>query len=140
METEQKELYHALDGTEVLKWALLDAGQKLAEYVEFGKARAYHNPRYTLRLQIEAFDAQQTYIAEDVSVTIEAQKQTNAQDSQAVSPVADRSASDGPVRTPDKVRDRLENGRFKTKKIDGILCDIREEVKKEQIEASKAKK
>jgi len=119
--------YHALDGTELLKWVLLDAGQKLAESSEFSKARAYHNPKYTIHIKIETFDSSVTYVQADSVFKVEGQKTPGDLPPTAKPITLEPSpVSAGPIKAPDEVRDQLQEGRYKTKAVEGTLCDVKE--------------
>jgi len=119
--------YHALDGTELLKWVLLDAGQKLAESSEFSKARAYHNPKYTIHIKIETYDSSVTYVQADSVFKVEGQKTPKDSPPEAKPVTLEPSpVSAGPIKAPDEIRDQLQEGRYKTKAVEGTLCDVKE--------------
>jgi hypothetical protein len=119
--------YHALDGTELLKWVLLDAGQKLAESSEFSKARAYHNPKYTIHIKIETYDSSATYVQADAGFKVEGQKTPGDLPPEAKPVTLEPTPlSTGPIKAPDEVRDQLQDGRYKTKVVEGTLCDVKD--------------
>lgn len=120
--------YHPLDGTEMLKWILLDAGQKLSEFYEFGLAKVYHNPRYTITVKIESFDSGCSYVNSDDTVGVSGQKTPQPENNQVID-LIEKVVVEGPVTQPDKIRDQIKAGRYKTKQVSGILCDIKEEMK-----------
>jgi hypothetical protein len=121
--------YHPLDGVEILKWILQDAGQKLREFADFARHRAYHNPKYTLALTIETFDATGKYVSADQKTLAAGEKFTINPDPEGemvkiIPPIV----SEGPLLTPDAARDAIREGKYQTKKEGGVLCDVKESV------------
>lgn len=130
-------LYHPLDGTELLKWVLLDAGQKLAQSSEFSKAMAYHNPKYTLHIKVECYDSTAKFVNNDLNYKVEGQKlEAQLPDGSKKVILEPEKVETGPIMEPDSIRDTIKEGRYTTKKVGGILCDIKEEKKDEKSEKS----
>jgi hypothetical protein len=119
--------YHPLDGVELLKWILQDSGQKLREYSDFARHRSYHNPRYTLSLVVETYDATGKYASSEQKIQSAGEKYTVRPD-----PEGDRATlspptiSEGPLLTPDNARDMIREGKYQTKKVGDVLCDVKE--------------
>lgn len=130
-------LYHPLDGTELLKWVLLDAGQKLAQSSEFSKAMAYHNPKYTLHIKVECYDSLGKVVNHETNYRVDGQKlEAQLPDGSHKVILDPQKVENGPIMEPDSVRDQIKEGRYATKKVGGVLCDVKEEKKDEKATES----
>ena len=124
-------IYHPLNGQETLKWIFADAWAKLSQDGQFATHLSYHNPTYTIKLEISAFDASSKGVTNGAVAVSDGQMTTSKEEipQNRIKLVSLETRNDDPLREPDKARELLDEGRYKTVSKDGILVD--EKVKKE---------
>lgn len=119
-------LYHALDGREVLRWALLEAGRQLTEFGMFSTAMTYHNPKFRLTLEVDAYDASGTYVNGSAQASASGSRTTTPTPGEKEVSIKAPEAKGGPAFEPDKVRDSIDAGRYFTKKVGDVLVDVKD--------------
>ena len=117
-------IYHPLDGQELLKWVFADAWPKLKEDGQFGANLVYHNPKYTMRLEITAYDggkaatngAVAVYSGEMYTSGTPLPAETEQKEIKLGSEVEQ-------LKEPDKARETIDEGRYKIVNEGGVLVD-----------------
>src|SRR5215510_9564065 len=122
-------MYHPLDGQELLKWVFADAWQKLQADGQFGSNLAYHNPKYVMKLEVMAYDASAKGATNGAMVESAGQMETTPEpQDKGKHKRFSLSVDSEPMKEPDRARELLDEGRYKTVSKDGVLVD--EKVKK----------
>jgi hypothetical protein len=128
--------YHPLNGNEMLKWIFADAWGKLSADGQFQGHLTYHNPSYRLKLEVQAYDASNKgatngAFAESAGNEVTLAVVPGDFEKNRIRFEMDLQSSE-PLKEPDKGREMVDEGRYKTVAEDGILVDkkVKKEVKK----------
>lgn len=129
--------YHPLDGQELIKWVFADAWAKLSQNGAFGAHLSYHNPTYRLSLEIKAYDASAKGVSNGANVLSEGKLETIEGNLAEFEPtkVSTEVVFGEPLTQPDRARELLDEGRYKTVTDSGVLVDkkVKKGFKEEKI-------
>jgi hypothetical protein len=127
-------IYHPLDGNELLKWIFADAWEKLRANGQFQAHLSYHNPTYLLKLEVQAYDASAKGVTNGALAEAMGGLQTSEEQliGSRIKLDTMEANSEQPLKEPDKGRELIDEGRYKTVSDGGILVDKKVKAKKKE--------
>ena len=125
---EATQVYHPLDGTELLKWLLSALEEKLSGHGEFSIARVYHNPYYKLNLEVLTFDAKGKDGEQAFQLETSGARTTTGdpRDLGQHRALRIKMESETPLLEPDKARESAKLGTYSVVKDGEIMVDKKE--------------